>query len=77
METGGEGGAWGIALLASYLVNNDKGLSLAGYLNEAVFIDCTGTEIAPLKEDVEGFDTYIEAYKRGLSIEHAAVSAKD
>ncbi len=77
METAGEGGAWGIALLASYLVNNDKGLSLAGYLNEAVFIDCTGTEIAPLKEDVEGFDTYIEAYKRGLSIEHAAVSAKD
>ncbi len=76
METAGEGGAWGIALLASYLVNNEKGLSLAGFLNDSVFLGDAGTEIAPVPEDVEGFNVYIENYKRGLAIERAAVEAK-
>lgn len=76
METAGEGGAWGIALLASYLVNNGRGLSLAGFLNESVFLGDAGTEIAPTPEEVEGFNVYIENYKRGLAIEQAAVSAK-
>ena len=76
METAGEGGAWGIALLASYLVNNDKHLSLADYLDEKVFAGNTGTEIAPTPEDVAGFDTYIENYKAGLSIERTAVEYK-
>ena len=76
METAGEGGAWGIALLASYLVNNDKHLSLADYLDEKVFAGNTGTEIAPTPEDVAGFDTYIESYKTGLAIEKAAVEYK-
>lgn len=76
METAGEGGAWGIALLASYLVNNDRKLSLAGFLNESVFLGDAGTEIAPTPEEVEGFNVYIENYKRGLAIEQAAVTAK-
>lgn len=76
METAGEGGAWGIALLASYLVNNDKGLSLAGFLNDRVFLGDAGTEIAPDPADVEGFNRYIETYKQGLAIEHAACEAK-
>lgn len=76
METAGEGGAWGIALLASYLVNNEKKLSLAGFLNDSVFLGDAGTEIAPVPEDVEGFNVYIENYKRGLAIERAAVEAK-
>ena len=76
METAGEGGAWGIALLASYLVNNNRKLSLAGFLNESVFLGDAGTEIAPTPEEVEGFNVYIENYKRGLAIEQAAVSAK-
>lgn len=76
METAGEGGAWGIALLASYLVNNDKHLSLADFLDEKVFTGNTGTEIAPTPEDVAGFDTYIENYKAGLAIERTAVEYK-
>jgi len=75
METAGEGGAWGIALLAAYVVNNAEGRSLAGWLNDCVFLDNTGVEIAPLPEDVAGFDTYIKRYQAGLAIEHAAVSS--
>ncbi len=76
METAGEGGAWGIALLAGYLVNNPENKSLADYLEDVVFAGNTGSEIAPTAEDVEGFNRYIEAYKRGLAIEHAAVANK-
>lgn len=76
METAGEGGAWGIALLAGYLVNNDEKLSLADYLDKKVFAGNTGVEIAPNAEDVAGFDKYIETYKAGLAIEKAAVENK-
>ncbi len=76
MVTAGEGGAWGIALLAAFVVNNRKGQSLPEWLNDCVFLGNAGTEIAPLREDVEGFNKYIETYKRGLAIEKAAVEAK-
>lgn len=76
METAGEGGAWGIALLAGYLVNNEEKLSLADYLDKKVFAGNTGVEIAPTAEDVAGFDAYIETYKAGLAIEQAAVANK-
>ena len=76
METAGEGGAWGIALLASYLCNNNKNLSLADYLEEVIFAGNTGVEIAPTEEEVAGFNAYIENYKTGLGIEQAAVKFK-
>ncbi len=76
METAGEGGAWGIALLAAYVVNNAENLNLADFLDKKVFAGNTGTEIAPTAEDVEGFNAYIETYKAGLEIEKAAVAAK-
>ena len=76
METAGEGGAWGIALLAGYLVNNAEKLNLADYLDQKVFAGNTGVEIAPTAEDVAGFDAYIETYKAGLAIEQAAVANK-
>lgn len=76
METAGEGGAWGIALLAGYLVNNEEKLSLADYLDKKVFAGNTGVAIAPTAEDVAGFDKYIETYKAGLAIEKAAVENK-
>jgi len=75
METAGEGGAWGIALLAGYLINN-KEKNLADYLEEMVFAGNTGTSIAPTTEDVEGFENYIENYKKCLPIERAAVECK-
>ena len=76
METAGEGGAWGIALLASYLVNNPDKLVLADYLDQVVFAGNAGVEIAPTPEDVEGFNRYIVNYKAGLPIEEAAVKCK-
>ena len=76
METAGEGGAWGIALLGSYLVNNEKKQSLADFLDEKVFVGDAGIEVSPSAEDVAGFNTYIENYKAGLPIEEAAVKFK-
>ena len=72
METAGEGGAWGIALLAAYAVRNPKKLNLADWLEEVVFAGNTGVEIAPTAEDVEGFNKYIENYKADLAIEQKA-----
>ena len=76
METAGEGGAWGIALLAGYLVNKADGQTLPDYLDNNVFCGNKGEEIAPDPADVAGFDTYIKNYTRGLAIERAAVEAK-
>ena len=76
METAGEGGAWGIALLGSYLVNNEKKQSLADFLDESVFVGDAGIEVSPTPEDVAGFNAYIESYKAGLPIEEAAVKFK-
>ena len=75
METAGEGGAWGIALLAGYLINQN-GKNLADYLEEVVFAGNTGVSIAPTPEDVAGFEKYIENYKRCLPIEQCAVASK-
>jgi len=72
MDTAGEGGAWGIAVLAQYMVAKN-GLSLVDYLNKIVFANQTGTTLAPKKEDVEGFDRFIELYKAGYPVEKAAV----
>lgn len=76
METAGEGGAWGIALLASFLVNNTAGQTLADFLEEKVFAGNAGIEIAPTAEDVAGFNAYIENYKAGLPIEETATKCK-
>ena len=76
METAGEGGAWGIALLGSYLVNNEKKQSLTDFLDENVFVGDAGIEVSPTPEDVAGFNAYIENYKAGLPIEEAAVKFK-
>jgi sugar (pentulose or hexulose) kinase len=76
METAGEGGAWGIALLASYVVNNDKKQNLADWLDEKVFAGNAGVEVAPTPEEVAGFNAYIENYKACLPIEEAAVASK-
>ena len=76
METAGEGGAWGIALLASFLVNNPMGYNLPDFLEKVVFDGDTGTEIAPDPKDVAGFNTWLEAYKADLPVEETAVKVK-
>lgn len=71
MSTAGEGGAWGIALLASYLVKG-KGIPLADYLDEIVFAGAESSTIIPKEEDIKGFDRFFATYKRGLPLEKAA-----
>jgi sugar (pentulose or hexulose) kinase len=73
METAGEGGAWGIALLASYMLHKAKNEPLEAYLSNKVFAGEKGSTIAPDPADVHGFAAFMERYKKGLVIERAAV----
>ena len=75
METAGEGGAWGIALLALYMVSKEADETLAEYLNHRIFAGEKGEAVDPDPADVEGFDQFIELYRAGLPIEAAAVAA--
>lgn len=75
METAGEGGAWGIALLASYMENKEENESLQDFLNNKIFAGQTGTSMDPDPADVAGFDQFMRRYMAGLAIEHAAVDA--
>lgn len=75
MKTAGEGGAWGIALLASYMVNKDAGEALEDYLQNKVFGGDEGEKMDPDPEDVKGFDEFIKRYRVGFPIERAAVDA--
>lgn len=75
MRTAGEGGPYGMALLASYMVNKGEGESLEAYLNAHVFADTKGTTFQPDPADVEGFHTYMEQYRKLLKVEKTAVEA--
>ena len=72
METAGEGGPWGMALLAAYL-EGGAGASLEDYLNNCIFKDAKGVELCADKKDAEGFDKFMKTYMEGLKIEKAAV----
>ena len=75
METAGEGGAWGIALLAAYMLYKTANEPLEDYLSNQVFAGENGTTIVPDPADVEGFTAFMARYKKGLVIERAAVDA--
>lgn len=73
METAGEGGPWGMALLAAYLVNRAEGQSLEDYLEHRVFAGQAGSTLEPDPADAQGFAAFIRAYTEGLAVERAAV----
>lgn len=73
METAGEGGAWGIALLASYMLTKNDGETLTDFLNNKVFADGDVYTLEPDPKDVEGFNAFAMRYSKGLPIEKAAV----
>lgn len=73
MKTAGEGGAWGIAVLANYMMKKDADESLSDYLGNRVFAGEESVRMEPDAKDVEGFEAFIERYKKGLAIERAAV----
>ncbi|WP_312501554.1 xylulokinase [Lacrimispora sp.] len=73
MDTAGEGGAWGIALLASYMVHKEAGETLEHYLGNQVFSGESGNQVTPDPEDAAGFEVFMDRYTSGLAIERAAV----
>ncbi len=73
METAGEGGAWGIALLASYMVNKEEGETLEDFLNHKIFAGQQVETVEPDAKDVAGFNEFLKRYTEGLAIERAAV----
>ena len=75
METAGEGGPWGMALLAAYMVNKAEGESLEDYLTHKVFAGASSSTIEPDQADVEGFQAYLKSYNAALEAEKAAVAA--
>lgn len=75
MKTAGEGGPWGMAILASYMINRADGESLDAYLENKVFAGFDSTEVAPDAADVEGYKAFLENYKKALAVEKAAVEA--
>jgi sugar (pentulose or hexulose) kinase len=73
MATAGEGGAWGIAILAAYLMQH-QGLSLGAYLDEKVFKSLESKTLAPDEKDVRGFAAYMERFKKALQVAQAAIT---
>ncbi len=77
METAGEGGAWGIALLAAYMAGKEEKETLADFLSTKVFASDKGTEIAPTDEDVAGFDKFVETYRKSIPVDALAAELKN
>ena len=75
METAGEGGPWGEAILASYMINKNDGETLEDFLANRVFKGAEGESMNPDAKDVAGFDKFLERYTAGLAIERAAIDA--
>lgn len=72
METAGEGGAWGIALLAAYMIHG-QGRTLEEYMDQDIFAGMPSETLAPDPADVAGYDAFMQRYMPGLAIERAAV----
>lgn len=72
MQTAGEGGPWGMAILASYMIKKQSGESLETYLNKHVFCDSKGETLQPDSEGVKGFEAFSRRYRQGIAIERSA-----
>ena len=74
METAGEGGPWGMALLAAYMAGRKEGESLEAFLEEQVFAESKGVCMEPKPEEEAGFEIFLERYKKGIAMEQAAAA---
>ncbi len=79
LSTAGEGGPWGMALLASFTASKAEGASetLPEWLNKNVFSNAKVSTVEPTAEDISGFNAFFDNYKKGLAVERAAVEAID
>lgn len=73
METAGEGGPYGMALLAAYMVRKSEGETLADYLDNKVFAGAAATTLMADQADIDGFNAFLERYKQAFPMEKAAV----
>jgi len=73
MKTAGEGGAWGVAILAAYMLWKEEQESLCDYMEHKIFAGAESVTVEPDAGDVAGYEVFIERYKAGLPIEKAAV----
>jgi sugar (pentulose or hexulose) kinase len=76
METAGEGGPWGMALLAAYMQRHESGEKLEDYLQNKVFANAKGSCLAPNSDGVAGFESYMVRYKAALAAQNAAAEMK-
>ena len=74
METAGEGGPYGMALLAGYMIWKKDGQALEEYLNHAVFADAKSSTLMADPEDIEGFAAFLKRYQNALPMEKAAIA---
>ena len=72
METAGEGGPYGMALLAAYMLWKKDGESLPDYLDNRVFADAKSVTLSADAAEVEGFAAFLEKYKNALPVERLA-----
>ena len=77
LATASEGGAWGIALLAAYLVDGKKSGKLEDYLNDRIFKGLTGDAVEPDPEEVKGFEIFTQRYVAALEVEKSAIKIMD
>lgn len=75
METAGEGGPWGMALLAAYMADKEEEESLEAYLGQKVFAGEKSCMVQPDPTDAAGFDTFITSYRKAIAVEQAAITA--
>ncbi len=73
MDTASEGGPWGMAVLAAYMLGKEDRESLEDYLNNKVFAGQSGTTLTPDEKDAAGFDRFVENYKACFAAQHGAV----
>lgn len=73
METAGEGGPYGMALLCAYMLWKDEGESLPDYLDNRVFNGAKSSTVMADKADIDGFNKFLAAYKAAFPVEKTAV----
>ena len=73
METAGEGGPYGMGLLCAYALWKENNETLEDYLNNKVFNNCKVSTIEASKEDIDGFNEYLNRYRKALAVEKSAI----
>ncbi|MBQ8075731.1 MAG: FGGY-family carbohydrate kinase [Oscillospiraceae bacterium] len=73
METAGEGGPYGMALLSAYMLWKEDGEALEDYLDNKVFADAASSTLMADEIEVAGFDAFLSRYKNAFEVERTAV----